>query len=146
VNRCRAAIEIAASPERVFTYLYDPEKLTRWVSGLVEMRGTEGEPRVGSQQKAVFEVRGRRHEVESETTRVESGRLLEGLTRTRSFDSFGVQELEDLDGRTRLTITCRYAYHTLPLKMLALPIEWYAGRRITRDLRRLKEILEADAP
>ena len=130
----------------MFTYLYDPEKLTQWVSGLVEMNGTEGEPRVGSRQTVVFEVRGRRREVESETTGVESGRLLEGLTRTPSFDSFGIQELEDLGGRTRLTVTCRCTYHTLPLKLLALPIEWYAGRKITRDLRQLKEIVEADAP
>lgn len=141
---CRAVIEIAAPPDLVFTYLYDPEKLRRWVSGLVETRAADGEPRLGSRATAVFEVRGRGHEIESETTRVESGRVLEGLTKTRKFDSFGVQELEDLGGRTRLTITCRYVYHSLPLKMLALPIEWYARRRIRRDLGRLKEIVEAD--
>lgn len=79
MSRCHATVEIAASPDRVFPYLYESTKLARWVRGLMETKPVlTTEPRVGSRMTAVYEVRGRRYEAESETTRIESGRLLEG--------------------------------------------------------------------
>jgi uncharacterized protein YndB with AHSA1/START domain len=130
----------------VFPYLFEPEKLVQWVDGLSAVNGAPaGAPEVGTRVTAVYEVRGRRHEFESETTRIEPDRLLEGRTSARGWESLGVQELASIDGGTRLTVTCAYTYTSLVLRLFAPLIEWKGTRKLRRDLLRLKSVIEAES-
>src|SRR5437868_6370064 len=107
---CRASVEIEASPERVFPYLYEPEKLVLWIESLVEAEPPPaGVPRVGDRTRVVNRTRGgRRRETIEETIAVEPDRLFVSLVEQREFDGRGRFELESVDGRTRLNVTCDY--------------------------------------
>lgn len=144
MSDCQESVEIAAPPDVVFPYLFEPEKLIQWVDGLSAVNGAPvGAPSVGTRVSYVLEAKGRRQEVESETTRIESDRLLEGRQFAKGWESLGLQELAPIDGGTRLTITCHFSYGSLVLRLLAPLIKRQARNKIRRDLLGLKRVIEA---
>ena len=143
MSDCRESVEINASPDRVFPYLYEPEKLLKWVDGLSAINGAPpGPPPVGTRVTFVIEAKGRRHEVESETTRIEPDRLVEGRSFAKGWESLGVQELAPIDGGTRLTVTCTYSFGSLSVRLLAPVIKRQARKKVRRDLVTLKHVIE----
>jgi uncharacterized protein YndB with AHSA1/START domain len=67
--RISASVEIAASPERVFSYMTDPQHLRRWQPDLVEPQSPpEGGLRVGTQFRATVKEYGRRFDIELRVT------------------------------------------------------------------------------
>jgi uncharacterized protein YndB with AHSA1/START domain len=141
----REIVEIAASPEQVFPYLIEPEKLLRVMEGLKEVNATQATaPNVVAHLTLVFDVRGRRYEVESETTRIERNQLLEGRTFARGWETLGVQELVAIDGGTRLTTTCSNRYDSFLLRIVSPFTEWKGGRTLRRNPLGLKRVIEAE--
>ena len=145
MSDCRESVEINAPPDRVFPYLFEPEKLIQWVDGLSSINGAPaGAPSIGTRVTYVLETKGRRQEVVSETTRIESDRLLEGRQFAKGWESLGLQERAPIDGGTRLTVTCTYSYGSHVLRLLAPLIEWQARKKVRRDLLGLKRVIEAE--
>lgn len=62
----QASIEIAATPERIFAYLTQPELVKSWQPDLVESSPLPaGGLRVGTRQQAIVEEFGRRWKIET---------------------------------------------------------------------------------
>lgn len=138
-----ARTEIQAPPDAVFLWATDPERVTLWVSDLVESRPLRpGEPlRVGARAVEVLKVGGKLVEVPSEVTSLQPDRLIEN-------------SLETPDGpcRIRTDICPGPAGCAVTQTMVAslagtgwLPsflIRGLVTTRLQGDLKRLKSLVE----
>ena len=98
------SIEIDATPERVFYWLDDAERVMEWVPNIVENEDLEiTEDKVGSTFRQVYEEHGKRMEMQGIVTGYEPNKRLACEINGQQFDLFLDYRLEDLSGRTRLT-------------------------------------------
>jgi carbon monoxide dehydrogenase subunit G len=135
VERVRAelTIEIARTPEDVFSYLSDVSNLPAWQAGvksatLHDGRIEESRSLLGRELHTTLEI------VELDEPRVFTLRALDGPV------PFTVRhELEPMDGGTRLTVT---AEGDVPGFAAGLVVR-RAEKQLRRDFDRLKQILES---
>jgi len=134
VGRVRAelTIEIARTPEDVFSYLTDVSNLPAWQAGVKSATVRDG--RVEESRSLL----GREIDTTLEIVEQEEPRLFT----LRALDSpvpFTVRhELEPADGGTRLTVTAEGDVPGFAAGLLSRGAE----RQFRRDFERLKEILE----
>jgi uncharacterized protein YndB with AHSA1/START domain len=135
------SIELNAPPERVWAWVTEPDKLTQWVSWLVEVRG----PR----QQCVWVMRdenngGRLMEIHS--TVVEDTpphRFRARLSAAEGFDGDATYEISDLgSGRTRLDIQAAYTFSHWFARLMEPVIMPSAGKKMVGDLARRKSKVE----
>jgi carbon monoxide dehydrogenase subunit G len=130
--RAELTIEIARTPEDVFSYLTDVSNLPAWQAGvksatLRDGRIEESRSLLGREIDTTLEI------VEREQPRLFTLRVREGPV------PFTVRhELEPADGGTRLTITAEGDVPGFAAGLLARGAE----RQFRKDFERLKEILE----
>jgi uncharacterized membrane protein len=139
-------VVIERSPADVFAYLTDLENLPEWQGSIVEIRPEEDAPlHEGARFTEVRRVAGRRIESTIEVAALEPGREL-ALRVVEGPVPGMVRHLVAADGEaTRLTVVGELTGGGL--RSLAGPLLERAARRETeRDLRRLKEVLEASGP
>jgi carbon monoxide dehydrogenase subunit G len=131
--RAELTIEIARTPEDVFSYLTDVSNLPAWQAGvksatLRDDRIEESRTMLGRELQTTLEI------VESEEPRLFTLRVVDGPV------PFTVRhELEPADGGTRLTVTAEGDVPGFAAGLLARGAE----RQIRKDFARLKEILES---
>lgn len=146
MHRNQHSVEIDRPPPDVFPHLVGSEERMRWMSALKESEQlTDGQPGLGTRFHDVFEERGQRIEVEAEIGEWEPSRRLGLRLRARMFEATGVQELEDLGGRTRLTTTIDTEYTSTMVRLMAGAITRHAQARLEQDLERLKQLVEKAA-
>jgi uncharacterized protein YndB with AHSA1/START domain len=127
----------------VFPYLVESEKRLEWMGVLVESEElTEGAPNVGSRWRDVFEDHGQRVELEAELVEYEPNRRLSLRLGNRSFHSTSTQELEEVEGRTRVSTVIETEYKLLAARLAGRLVTRHAQQRLEADLARLKELLE----
>jgi len=134
VGRVRAelTIEIARTPEDVFSYLTDVSNLPDWQAGVKSAtqrdgRIEESRSMFGHELQTTFEI------VDEEQPRLFTLRALDGPV------PFSVRhELEPADCGTRLTVTAEGDVPGFAAGLLARRAE----KQIRKDFERLKEILE----
>jgi hypothetical protein len=140
-------IVIARPPEDVFEFVTSPENDRLWSSTAVERRVEGNEPiRVGTRINAVDKFLGRRIEsvfevTEHEPNRRSGIRFVSGPIRAE-----GSYALEPVDGGTRFrwTLDAPPGLGGLYLGRVTDPVvTWIFRRRLQRDLRQLKTVLEA---
>jgi hypothetical protein len=140
-------IVIARPPEDVFAFVTAPENDHLWSSTAVERRVETNEPiQVGSRINAVDKFLGRRIEsvfevTEHEPHRRSAIRFVSGPIRAE-----GSYTLEPVDGGTRFrwTLDAPPGLGGLYLGRMTDPlVTWIFRRRLQRDLRQLKVVLEA---
>jgi uncharacterized protein YndB with AHSA1/START domain len=137
------AVEIDAPAARVFPYLVESEKRLHWMGALVESEQlTDGPLEVGTVWRDVFEEHGQRIELEAELAELEPGRRIRVRLESRGFDATSTQELEEVDGRTRLRTVIETEYTTLAARLLSLVVSRHAQKQLAADLARLKELVE----
>ena len=126
-------IEIARTPEDVFSYLTDVSNLTAWQTGvksakLRDGRIEESRSLLGRELNTTLEI------VEQEEPRLFTLRALDGPVR------FTVRhELEAAEEGTRLTVTAEGEVPGFAAGLLARGAE----RQFRKDFERLKQILES---
>jgi uncharacterized membrane protein len=146
VHRNEHAVEIAASAASIFPFLLDGEKRLLWMGALRETESlTEGSPRVGSRWRDVFEDHGQRIELEAELTQLEPNERLRVRLVGRGFESTSTQELEETDGRTRVSAVIETDYKAVGARLVARVVTRHAQNRLEADLAALKELVEARA-
>jgi hypothetical protein len=97
-------IEIEATPERVFYWLDDAERVMQWAKGVVENEDlVKTEAGVGSTFRQVFEENGKKMDFTGECTAYDTNKRLRVYLKSKMFDLDVDYMLEDLGGRTRLT-------------------------------------------
>ena len=144
------SIEIARSPDDVFSYMTDPSQLTEWQEGLVSVRpeGAAGqEVAVGSRFVHVRRVGGRERTMTMEATE---------LSPPSSFKVRGVDgpvqalvhgTVEPIEGgtRSRATIELDFEGHGIGLLLVPLVVRKQAKAEMVENMRKLKDALERDA-
>jgi uncharacterized protein YndB with AHSA1/START domain len=133
---------INAPPDRVFAYAIDPANEREWIGGLQESRQlTDGPVRIGTQVERVAKFMARRIVYVNEVTELEPGRVLVMRSVKAPFPMAIAYRFEDVDGATRMTNRVSGGPGGLtgllgPLMALGVK------RNVSRDLKRLKAILE----
>jgi carbon monoxide dehydrogenase subunit G len=130
--RAELTIEIARTPEDVFTYLSDVSNLPSWQTGVKS--ATERDGRI-EESRSIFgkELHTTLEIVDQESPRLFTLRALDGPV------PFTVRhELEPTDGGTRLTVTAEGDVPGFAAGLLARGAE----KQFRKDFERLKRILE----
>jgi uncharacterized protein YndB with AHSA1/START domain len=145
VSRNEHAVDIDRPPAAIFPYLVGSEQRLRWMGALAESEQvTDGEPGHGTRFRDVFEERGQRIEIDAEIVEWEPPERLGLLLRSRAFQSIGLQTLQALDGRTRLTTTIDTEYKSRVVRLMAGMITSQAQARLEKDMADLKELVERE--
>jgi uncharacterized protein YndB with AHSA1/START domain len=145
--RVEEDIVIARPPEDVFAFVTAPENDLLWSSTAVERQvESDGPIRVGTRIKAVDKFLGRRVEstfevTEHEPNRRSAIRFVSGPIRAEGSYTF---EPTTAGTRFRWTLETPPGLGGLYLGRVTDPlVTWIFRRRLQRDLRRLKAVLEA---
>lgn len=142
-----ASIEINGSPEQVWPWINESDKLTQWVSWLVEVRGPDGKTAgVGAKRVLVMKDEnngGMLMEIQGATTEYAPPRRLTlQLSTPGAFDGLESYELSDLgNGRTRVDIDGRYRYTQWFASFMEPLITPAAKKKLDGDLARLKSLI-----
>ncbi len=142
------SIEIDASPERVFCWLEDAERVMQWVPNIVENENLEvTEEKVGSTFRQVYVENGRRMEMFGLITEYEPNRQWNLEIDGSGFKLFLEYRLEDLGGRTRLTQDTDIQFKGL-FKIIGLimaPLLRKSSRKQHEDsFQKLKNLAESE--
>jgi uncharacterized protein YndB with AHSA1/START domain len=138
-------IEIAAPPERIWDYLIDPDKGVLWQQSMLELaKEGPGAIEKGSTYRGVIKVAGRKMPWTAEVTELEPNRRV-AYKSTESPVSFTIQHtLENLGGRTRMSVRNESGSLGSFFGKLADPIVVKLYERSLRaDLDSLKTLVEA---
>jgi uncharacterized membrane protein len=129
--------------EEVAAYLRDPANDTRWIGGIRSARLlTPGPVAIGSQVERVATFLGRRVEYVNEITELTADRL--AMRSVRSPFAMRVTYRHRDAGGSTTEVSVRVEGDAGRFYALAGPLLGLAVRRsITRDLRNLKQVLEA---
>jgi len=137
---------IDRSPEALWPWLDDPERMKQWMKGLIEVRATSPGPR-GAGSTAIVVIREGRRDVEYEETFLEYRpgrrlklRMLGGRLKTMAIEVD--YELHDLGGKTRLAYELACDLQGPMLKLMSPLFGFFARMQLRRFFRRLKELAE----
>jgi carbon monoxide dehydrogenase subunit G len=144
MSRVSYSVEINRPVEQVFRYMNDPNNLTKWLGGLVEITPlTNGEARVGSKTRQVFEENGRKIEMIEEVVIYEPNRRVKIKGASKMFDLTADYQLHDLGGRTRIDYETEVQMNGLLFKLLDMLMAGSGRKKLAEDFARLKAQVEA---
>jgi uncharacterized protein YndB with AHSA1/START domain len=147
-GRLAAAVEIARPPAEVYAWLTEPDRLTKWVGWLVEVRPVGSGPRgVGSREVWVMDDPNmkQRLEVQGVLTALDPGRRVSArIELPRGFEGEYTYTLAEAGaGRTRVEHVGTYRYHHWFARLLEPVVTRQAQKKLVEDLARLKSLAEA---
>jgi len=149
-GRIRATVEIGASPEQLWPWVNDRDKLTRWVSWLVDVREETPDAAVGARRVwvmkdennggAPMEILGVFREY------IPMKRLTVAVSSGDAFDGVQTYEFTDLgNGRTRMDIDSHFHFGARFAQLMEPVISPAARKKLVGDLGRLKALVEEHA-
>lgn len=143
MHRNEHAVEIDRPPADVFPHLIASERRLAWMGALSDSEQvTEGEPRLGTRFRDVFEDAGQRIEIDAEVVEWKPNERLATRLSADAFEATARQDLEEVDGRTRLVTTIETDYKGRVARLMAGVLTRHTQRRLEEDLGRLKTIVE----
>ncbi len=147
-TRLQASVTIRRSPDAVWPYLYEPEKLKSWVSWLKQVESDrQGPPAVGAHAVWVMEDmnnNGAIMRINSSVDAVEPNRRLSvTVSAAGGFTGKAEYSLTDLGGgATRLECDSRYTFDNAFAKLLTPLIVSSARKKLVADLDRMRIEIE----
>jgi len=147
-NRLQASVTIRRSPEAIWPWLYEPDKLKSWVSWLKQVdQDRAGPPAVGSRAVWVMEDMnngGAQMHINSTVEAVEPNRRLAvKIAVPGAFDGGAQYTLTDLGGgQTKVDCDSRYTFAGGFAKLLAPLIIPQARKKMIEDMNRMRAALE----
>ncbi len=142
------SVEIARSPEEVFSCATDPTRLSEWQESLVSARlAGDGPVAAGSRFVTVRHVGGRDRSMTMEMTefsppRTWTARGIDGPVRGIVHGT--IESLRDGAG-SRVTVELDFEGHGIGLLLVPLVVRRQAKGELPRVTRKLKELLESGA-
>jgi uncharacterized protein YndB with AHSA1/START domain len=141
----RASIEINKPPAQVWTWLEEKDKFKQWVSWTVDVKDS-GPNGVGGKRRVTMKdpnMGGELVYLDSVTRVYEHPKRLEvGVTSPIGFDGTVQYDLEDLGGRTRLSVVGKFKYHHWFANLLEPLVTPQADEKERADLATLKRLAE----
>ena len=144
--RADHTVEIARPPADVFPYLTEPEKMKRWIGGLVEFTPLDEGAGLGSRSRQRVELGGRTWDVESEIVELEENRRLAARMQASAFTSTVSYDLNEAAGGTRLTGVVDIELRGMGGRLLGGFVRGQAEQKLVGDLGRLKQVVETETP
>ena len=145
--KIETSIEIERSPEDVWPWVTETEKMKQWQKGLLEVTPLNDVEGVGARARLKIKEGHRVCEYEDEVTvwepperlavRLWGGPLPEGMEMEISY------ELEDLGGRTRIHTSCGCEVKGFFMKLFSPLFKLFAGMQQRSFFKRLKILVEA---
>jgi uncharacterized protein YndB with AHSA1/START domain len=136
-------VALAQSPEAVFPWLLEPERVPRWTANLENYEPLDDGPlRAGSRLRETLVISGSRFDVELEVTRYEPPHGAESRYSTNGVELQNTYALAAIDGGTRLTQSLDAKGTSFGARMLIPVVQPRLERKLTEDLERLKALLE----
>lgn len=147
-GKIHGSVEVSASPEKLWTWLSDGEKMRQWVSWTVEVRNTS--PRfdaVGAKRVMVMKDENNGGElVRVEATCLEYSaprQMRVALSSQEMFDGQQVYRLTDLgNGKTRLEVEGTFHFGMWLAQLMEPFITPAAQKKMDMDLAQLKTLAE----
>ena len=144
------SIVIEATPQQVFHWLDDSQRLMEWLPNLVENEDVNvTENKVGSTFRQVYLEKGRRMEMTGVVTEYEANKRVACQIDGDAFGLHVSHQLEDLGGRTKLTQESQVRFKKF-FKILGPIMTPFMKKSSTKQLedsfRKLKELAEAGTP
>lgn len=134
-------VEIPRSPEEVFPWLLEQDKVPRWTGSLERYEQLDGSLGKGSRVRQVLDVSGRTIDVELEITRYDPPRGAETRFETNGIKVVTAYALQPNGGGTRLTQSLEAKAGGLGARMLLPVVQPRLEHKLTEDLERLREVL-----
>jgi len=133
---------IAKTPEEVFPYLFEPDLVPQWTTGLNRYERIDGGAIArGSKFREELEVSGQRIDGELEITEYDAPRSAESRTKVRGVDLIFGYALEPDGSGTRLTQSVEAKGGGLSGKFLIPVIQPHLERKLEADLAALASLL-----
>jgi len=133
---------IAKTPEEVFPYLFEPDLVPQWTTGLNRYERIDGGAiGRGSKFREELEVSGQRIDGELEITEYDAPRSAESRTKVRGVDLIFGYALEPDGSGTRLTQSVEAKGGGLSGKFLIPVIQPHLARKLEADLAALASLL-----
>ena len=134
--------DIAKPPEDVFPYLFEPDLVPQWTTGLNGYeRLDDGPLRTGSRFREQLDVSGQHIDTELEITAFDPPRSAESRAEIRGIDVISTYTLEPSGGGTRLTQTVEAKGGGLKGRVLIPVIQPHLERKLEADLAALQKLL-----
>ncbi len=137
------SILVQAPIEKVFDYLNDPNKLTEYWPGMLEVKDVEGLPNGGTRFKFAYKFAGVRLEGKSEDTEIIPLKRMVSVTHG-GIDSKVTWELEQVTGGTQVKVENEYK---IPMPLIGNLAEGVINKMAENDsdviLANLKVRMEA---
>lgn len=140
----RAQVEIECSPEAIFDFLADMSNNPTWQKGMQECRWTSDPPlQLGSTYDQVARFLGKEIVSSFVVTEFEPGHRIRIQTTSGTMPIDVTREVVTVaDGRSSVSATVR-GDPTGVFRLAAPMMRLMVHRSVTRDYRRLKELLES---
>jgi uncharacterized protein YndB with AHSA1/START domain len=136
------SVEIAKPPEEVFPYLFEPDLVPRWTTGLDGYeRVDDGAIGRGSRFRQRLEVSGQRIDAELKVTAYDPPRHAGAATEIRGIDVISTYDLAPSGSGTRLTQTVEAKGGGLKGRVLIPVIQPHLERKLEADLAALAALL-----
>jgi len=134
--------DIAKPPEDVFPYLFEPDLVPQWTTGLNGYeRLDDGPLRTGARFREQLDVSGQQIDTELEITAYDPPRSAESRAEIRGIDVISTYTLEPSGSGTRLTQTVEAKGGGLKGRVLIPVIQPHLERKLEADLAALKALL-----
>ncbi len=149
-GRMHTSAELSGSPDQIWPWLNDGEKLKQWVSWLVEVRGSESGSGVGARRVWVMKDAnngGMLLEIERVCSQyTPPTRLTLQLSVGGEFDGQQDYRLTDLgNGKTRLEVESQYRFASPFARLMEPLITASAEKKMVADITRLKSLVDGKA-
>jgi carbon monoxide dehydrogenase subunit G len=134
--------DIAKPPGAVFPYLFEPDLVRQWTTGLHEYERLDSGPLgKGARFSERLEVSGQSIDTELEITAYEAPRSAESHAKIRGIDLVSTYDLQPSGTGTRLTQTVEASGGGLQGRLLIPIIQPHLERKLEADLAALAALL-----
>ena len=142
--RVEVGIDIARSPEEVFAFASDVDKLPLWLTGVIEAKQiTEGPLRKGTELEHLHTFLGKRFSARYETTEYEADRRIAFRTISGPVDLETTITYEPIEGGTRILQVAEGDPRGF-FKVTEPVLVKLVRRQLKGSLENLKDLLEAN--
>ena len=138
-------VSINASPDQVYPYLIEPERVKKWRSELVEIRPlNEGPVELGSKSVSTIQFNGRFRDFKDEVIRFQENQVFTVRSRAPNTILSSIFKLENESGKTGLSYQIKLT--TRGFDRLFVPFQNTELRQqeMVRDALALKKIVESE--
>ena len=144
--RCESTITIAKSPEDVFPWLIDDDKVPQWMSGLELYEPLQpGALHVGSRIRQRLVVSGQHLAFELEVTELAPPRSAVLRFEGSGFKAANEYTVTDSTGGARVSWVVRGDTTSFKARLVAPMVQAKLQEKLDGDLARLRALLEGEA-